>query len=98
MQTGTLLPDPEAKYQIFDRVVNVRAGHTVPVGMRGTVISLQKVSENDEIVDVVFDQKFPGGIALHCSHGRGYRLPKTALINLSHGARVYHEKTGRPGK
>lgn len=48
--------------------------------------------------DVVFDQKFAGGVALCCTPGRGYRLPKAAIINISHGARIYHEKTGKPGK
>ena len=39
---GNLIPDPEADYQLFDRVVNVRDGFTVPLGMKGIVIGVQQ--------------------------------------------------------
>lgn len=90
---------------MYDRVVNVRESYTVPFGCRGTVIGIQK-SDNksdrsgasleddmDVMYDVVFDQFFPGGLQLNCSPNRGYRLPKPALINLSHGLRVLANKT-----
>ena len=35
---GTIIPDPQAKYEMFDRVVNTREGYSVPLGLRGTVI------------------------------------------------------------
>ena len=36
----TLVPDPTAVYELFDRVVNVRDGYSVPLGLRGTVIGI----------------------------------------------------------
>lgn len=47
--------------------------------------------------DVVFDQEFAGGLQMNCSPGRGYRVPKPALINISHGMRLVQQKTVNPG-
>lgn len=98
---GNLPPDPSVVTKVFDRIVNVRDGFTVPLGLKGTVIASQKssaVDNDDEMYDIVFDSKFTGGMALNCSDLRGYRLPKFSFINLSHGKRVMEEKTGVPGK
>lgn len=76
----------------------MREGHTVPLGAKGTVIGIRKIRENENAYDVVFDAPFLGGISLGCSEGRGYRLPASAMINISHGRRVYQGKTGVPGK
>lgn len=35
-----LMPDESSKYELFDRVVNVREGYSVPLGLHGTVIGL----------------------------------------------------------
>ena len=35
---GNLPPDPTANHRLFDRIVNVRDGYTVPLGLKGTVI------------------------------------------------------------
>lgn len=43
--------------------------------------------------DVIFDKPFPGGLLLSCSANRGYRLPRPAILNLSHGQRVEKSKT-----
>lgn len=62
---SNLIPDPEAKYQLFDRIVNVRQGFTVPFGLRGTVVGIHPgEKEYETIYDVVFDEKFPNGIDL----------------------------------
>jgi 5'-3' exoribonuclease 1 len=37
---GSLIPDPSATFSLFDRVVNVREGYTVPFGLRGTVVGI----------------------------------------------------------
>ena len=37
---GVLVPDPSADYELFDRVVNVRDGYSVPLGVRGTIIGI----------------------------------------------------------
>ena len=34
---GNLIPDPEADYELFDRVVNVSISNAVPFGLQGTV-------------------------------------------------------------
>ena len=34
---GNLIPDVDADYQLFDRVVNVSTNNAVPFGLRGTV-------------------------------------------------------------
>jgi len=35
-----MLPDPSSTYELFDRVINVRDGYTVPLGLRGTVTAI----------------------------------------------------------
>eukprot|EP00057_Strongylocentrotus_purpuratus_P007582 XP_011662056.1 PREDICTED: 5'-3' exoribonuclease 1-like [Strongylocentrotus purpuratus] len=37
---GNLIADPDADYQLFDRVINVREGFTVPLGLRGVVTGI----------------------------------------------------------
>ena len=34
---GSSMPDDTTKFYLFDRVVNVREGYSVPLGLRGTV-------------------------------------------------------------
>ncbi|KAK7945419.1 hypothetical protein WMY93_001147 [Mugilogobius chulae] len=90
-QQQGVVPDPEAEYRLFDRVVNVREGFSVPLGLRGTVIGIKGAEkEADVLYEVLFDEEFAGGLTLRTTSPRGYRLPPCALINLSHGARVDH--------
>ncbi|CAL1580188.1 unnamed protein product [Knipowitschia caucasica] len=90
-QQQGVVPDPEAEFRLFDRVVNVREGFSVPLGLRGTVTGIKGADkEADVLYEVVFDEEFAGGLNLRTSSPRGYRLPPCALINLSHGARVDH--------
>uniref|UniRef100_A0A8C0GMW3 5'-3' exoribonuclease 1 n=1 Tax=Chelonoidis abingdonii TaxID=106734 RepID=A0A8C0GMW3_CHEAB len=87
-QQNGVVPDRDAEYRLFDRVVNVRENFSVPVGLRGTIIGLKGASrEMDVLFEVLFDEEFPGGLTIRCSPARGYRLPTSALINLSHGSR-----------
>ncbi|XP_077204888.1 5'-3' exoribonuclease 1 isoform X3 [Paroedura picta] len=84
---GTI-PDRDAEYRLFDRVVNVRECFTVPIGLRGTIIGIKGASrESDVLYEVLFDEEFHGGLTVRCSPARGYRMPASALINLSHGHR-----------
>ncbi|XP_078420319.1 5'-3' exoribonuclease 1 isoform X2 [Cetorhinus maximus] len=84
-----IVPDKDAEYLLFDRVVNVREDFSVPVGLRGTIIGIKGAErESDEFYEVLFDEEFSSGLTIRCSPGRGYRLPKCALINLSHGNRL----------
>lgn len=40
-QQQGVVPDPDAQYRLFDRVVNVRESFTVPLGVRGTIIGIK---------------------------------------------------------
>ena len=65
MGQGGQIPDQSAQFYLFDRVVNVRHGYSVPFGLRGTVVGLHKADqEADTMYDVVFDEVFQGGITL----------------------------------
>ncbi|XP_029581771.1 5'-3' exoribonuclease 1 isoform X1 [Salmo trutta] len=87
-QQHGVVPDPDAEYHLFDRVVNVRESFSVPLGLRGTIIGIKGADREAEVLyEVVFDEEFAGGLTIRCASGRGYRLPPCALINLSHGCR-----------
>ncbi|XP_061099695.1 5'-3' exoribonuclease 1 isoform X2 [Conger conger] len=87
-QQHGVVPDPDAEYRLFDRVVNVRESFTVPLGLRGTIVGIKGADREAEVLyEVVFDEEFAGGLTIRSSPGRGYRLPPSALINLTHGSR-----------
>ncbi|CAJ1071465.1 '-3' exoribonuclease 1 isoform X1 [Xyrichtys novacula] len=88
-QQQGVVPDPDAEYRLFDRVVNTRESFTVPLGLRGTIIGIKGAEREAEVLyEVLFDEEFAGGLNIRCTSPRCYRLPPCALINLSHGARV----------
>uniref|UniRef100_A0A7N6A948 5'-3' exoribonuclease 1 n=1 Tax=Anabas testudineus TaxID=64144 RepID=A0A7N6A948_ANATE len=90
-QQQGVVPDPDAEYRLFDRVINIRESFTVPLGLRGTIIGIKGADREAEVLyEVLFDEDFTGGLNIRCTSPRGYRLPPCALINLSHGARVDH--------
>ncbi|XP_022099990.1 5'-3' exoribonuclease 1-like [Acanthaster planci] len=85
---GNLIPDLQVEHELFDRVINVKEGHTVPLGVRGVIIGIQPGDTVlDCIYEIVFDEEFPGGLVIRCTGNRGYRLPTTAIINISYGMR-----------
>ncbi|KAM9440209.1 5'-3' exoribonuclease 1 isoform 2-T2 [Clarias gariepinus] len=87
-QQHGVVPDPDAEYHLFDRVINVRENFSVPLGLRGTIIGIKGADREAEVLyEVLFDEEFAGGLTIRCSAGKGYRLPPCALINLSHGQR-----------
>ena len=51
----TLIPDPSAVYELFDRVVNVRDGYSVPLGLRGTVIGISHGRQGALSYDLLFN-------------------------------------------
>lgn len=82
-------PDPHAKYELYDRVVAVQENHTVPLGMKGTVIGIyENEKQSETLYNVVFDSKFVGGLELNCSKLRGYQMRPSDLINISYGERL----------
>ncbi|KAK3858374.1 hypothetical protein Pcinc_035435 [Petrolisthes cinctipes] len=88
---GSSPPDPTVQYKLFDRVINIREGFSVPLGARGTVIGIQPAEKDaDVLYDVLFDEPFVGGLTLRgeASSSRCYRLHWASLINTSHGNRT----------
>lgn len=102
MQTGNIVPDETAAFQLYDRVVNVRERYSVPLGFKGTVIAINmstSPNEEDTTYGVLFDEPFLGGMQIcGCSQAQGYKMSKSTLINISHGQRVFIHKTGKPGR
>lgn len=90
---GYSLPDPSAKFELYDRVVNVRDGISVPLGLKGVVIGKHVDEENEvnTVYDVLFDEEFVGGVALRCSPGRGYKMSAANLMNISYGRTKSHK-------
>jgi hypothetical protein len=35
------MPDPDTMFQLLDRVVNVRQGFSVPLGLKGTITGIE---------------------------------------------------------
>ncbi|WAR13782.1 XRN1-like protein [Mya arenaria] len=86
--SGSLIPDSSTEYQLFDRVVNTRQGFSVPFGLRGTIVGIHPAEvEVNTVYEVIFDEDFAGGISIRNSTSRGYRMPPSALLNLTHGER-----------
>ncbi|CAG5133909.1 unnamed protein product, partial [Candidula unifasciata] len=86
---GCLVPDPGTDFRLYDRVVVVKSGYSVPFGRRGTIIGIPSEEDGgvtpNSLYDVVFDEAFAGGITLRCSPGKGYRVPGSAMLNLTYG-------------
>jgi len=91
---GYSKPDPNATFNLYDRVVNVRSGISVPLGLKGIIIGKHEdpVVEVNTLYDVLFDEEFPGGVALRCSPGRGYKMSGANLLNLTYGASLAPKK------
>lgn len=88
LHSGKSMAVPSVNFKLFDRVVNVREGHCVPLGLRGTVTGIhntQATSAEEMYVDVLFDKVFTGGVAIRSSRDRSYRLPAYAVLNITHG-------------
>jgi hypothetical protein len=80
------IPDPLTTYELLDRVVNVREGYSVPLGLRGTIIGICPAEkEQDMLYEVLFDEEFLGGLAIRCPPNRAYRMPSSAMINITFG-------------
>ncbi|KAG1673590.1 5'-3' exoribonuclease 1 [Nymphon striatum] len=88
-------PDINVELKLFDRVVNIRSGYSVPLGLRGTIIGIHKgLIAEDTVYDVLFDEKFNGGISIQGSSAKVYRMSAAALIDLTHGNRKNEQNLG----
>ncbi|CAB4003897.1 5 -3 exoribonuclease 1, partial [Paramuricea clavata] len=100
-QLGQVPPDPDADFELFDRVVNVRTLGVAPYALKGTIVGIhQGKSENDLVsYEVLFDEPFMGGQSLRGSsafENKLYVMPGWSLLNLSHGIRLECKKKGLP--
>ncbi|KAK5646017.1 hypothetical protein RI129_004481 [Pyrocoelia pectoralis] len=101
LQMGNLAPDSAATFELYDRVINVREGYTVPMGYKGTIVSIRKANtqeESETTFDIIFDKPFLGALSLNGSSNRGYQMSKHSLINISHGGRILDGKFNKPGQ
>lgn len=83
-------PDPTAKFNLYDRVVNVKQGIIVPRGLRGIVIGIEE-SQNEAgnaMITIVFDEAFDGGLKINTKADCAYVLPQCYLINIGYGKKT----------
>lgn len=94
-------PDARSTFNMFDRVVVSRESYSVPLGFKGTIISIHRVTDSnpvkqenvrafDMFYDVLFDEEFLEGQSIYgLAVKRVFRVPQSALINLSFGLGKY---------
>lgn len=94
-------PDTSATFELFDRVVIVRDQYSVPLGMRGTIISiLPRVDPNpvrqeninlvEYIYEVLFDKPFEIGTTVPgIDENRVFKVRKSVLMNITHGIGMF---------
>uniref|UniRef100_A0A6B2E5W8 5'-3' exoribonuclease 1 n=1 Tax=Phlebotomus kandelakii TaxID=1109342 RepID=A0A6B2E5W8_9DIPT len=98
-------PDPDVIFKLFDRVIVATAAYPVPLGLKGTIVSIiPEVDPNPirfetrktggtNLIDVLFDEEFENGQSLYgLGEGRVYRLPDYALINITYGRLKYSSR------
>lgn len=92
-----VLPDASATFELFDRVVIARDGYSVPLGTRGTIISIQPLVDTNPVrqeninaieyfYDVLFDTPFEGAQSIaDIAEKRLFKVRQSVLLNISHG-------------
>lgn len=90
-------PDASATFELFDRVVVVRDQYIVPLGLRGTIISIlpssdpnpvrqENINLVEYIYEVLFDEPFEAGSSTPAIvEKRVFKLRPSVLMNLTHG-------------
>lgn len=98
LEVSQVSPDPNAVFCLFDRVVVARQYHSIPLGLKGTVIGIHHIKDpnpvrqehlkaSDLFLDVLFDEKFDQGTSIHgVAEKMIYRVSQMALINITFGA------------
>uniref|UniRef100_A0A182STA0 5'-3' exoribonuclease 1 n=1 Tax=Anopheles maculatus TaxID=74869 RepID=A0A182STA0_9DIPT len=100
--------DPSTKFELLDRVIVAQDKEDVPVGARGTVIGIHRVSDPNPVrreavgqvdlnLEILFDKPFYKGVGIHNVPGtekRVTRLVQGAVLNISCGKarNGYHYK------
>lgn len=93
LSAGNIAPDPKAKHRVFDRVIAVREDSCVPLGYKGTIVSMQYTQGADDpdnsSYDILFDKLFVGNISFSgAASTRRYKLLTAEFMNISHGIRA----------
>uniref|UniRef100_A0A2M4B8M8 Putative 5'-3' exonuclease hke1/rat1 n=1 Tax=Anopheles marajoara TaxID=58244 RepID=A0A2M4B8M8_9DIPT len=102
--------DPNAHFELLDRVVVASEAEDAPLGRRGTIIGIHKVTDpnpvrreaigqEDNYYEVLFDKSFPKGVSVYGLPGtekRVQRMAQGALLNISYGrAANGYQRSGR---
>lgn len=93
--------DPTATFELFDRVAIVRDQYLVPLGLRGTIVSIlpssdpnpvrqENINVVDYIYEVLFDEPFEAGTSVpDVVEKRMFKVRPSVLMNLTHGLGTY---------
>uniref|UniRef100_A0A182K9Y0 Uncharacterized protein n=1 Tax=Anopheles christyi TaxID=43041 RepID=A0A182K9Y0_9DIPT len=98
MRNGKVI-DPSARFELLDRIVVVQEKEEVPVGARGTVIGIHRVSDPNPVrreaigqedinLEILFDKPFYKGVDIYnipSTEKRVLRLSQGVVMNVSHG-------------
>lgn len=96
-----VVPDPKATFELFDRVVIVRDQYSVPLGMRGTIISIlprsdpnpirqENINVVDFIYEILFDKPFELGVSIPgIAEKRTFKVRKSVLLNITYGSGMF---------
>ncbi|XP_011501827.1 PREDICTED: 5'-3' exoribonuclease 1 [Ceratosolen solmsi marchali] len=92
---GAVCPDPNAQHRILDRIICTRENFPVPLGYKGTIISLHLESDNPTC-QVIFDKEFVEGLSiLGSSPNRCYKMAITDFINISFGINIENKNVSK---
>ena len=86
--------DPNVMCELLDRVVNIRPGCCVPLGLRGTIIGIKSPPRViDVLYEILFDESFSGALPMRGATKRTqvdestriYYMSSSWLLNLTRG-------------
>ncbi|XP_050079463.1 5'-3' exoribonuclease 1 [Anopheles maculipalpis] len=97
------LIDPSTRFELLDRVIVVQDKEDVPVGARGTVIGMHRVSDPNPVrreaigqwdvnLEILFDKPFYKGVGIggiSRTEKRITRLVQGAVLNISCGKQFF---------
>uniref|UniRef100_A0A182Y8Z1 5'-3' exoribonuclease 1 n=1 Tax=Anopheles stephensi TaxID=30069 RepID=A0A182Y8Z1_ANOST len=95
--------DPSASFELLDRVIVVQDAEDVPVGARGTIIGMHRVSDPNPVrreaigqvdvnLEILFDKPFYKGVSIYNipnTEKRVARLVQGAVLNISYGKALH---------
>lgn len=98
MNDNRIAPDESADFDLFDRVVMAKESHSVPLGYRGTIVGVQKLTDPNPVrhfsiagkadmyYDVLFDQPFNEGSSIpNIVQKSVFKVSELHLVNISYG-------------